>query len=54
MAVTFAPDGGVPAGRAKSQEQAIVAEVRALDTRSSCGRLLDLLAGRASPVPATR
>ena len=25
------------------------AEVRALDTRPSCGRLLDLLAGRASP-----
>ncbi len=34
------------------QAEAIIAEVRALDTRSSCTRLFDLLAGRASPVPA--
>jgi 2-methylcitrate dehydratase PrpD len=32
--------------------EAIIAEVRRLDTRVSCGRLFDLLAGRTSPVPA--
>ena len=36
---------------ALSEEQpaAVIAEVGALDTRSSCSRLFDLLAGRASP-----
>jgi 2-methylcitrate dehydratase PrpD len=36
---------------ADEQADAIVAEVRALDTRGSCSRLVDLLAGRASPTP---
>jgi 2-methylcitrate dehydratase PrpD len=31
------------------QAQAVIAEVQALDTRSSCSRLFDLLAGRATP-----
>jgi 2-methylcitrate dehydratase PrpD len=34
------------------QAEAVIAEVRALDSRSSCSRLLDLLAGRASPALA--
>jgi 2-methylcitrate dehydratase PrpD len=34
------------------QTEAVSAEVRALDGRSSCSRLLDLMAGRASPAPA--
>ena len=38
---------------AQEQAEAIIAEVRALDTRPSCGRLLDLLAGRASPALTT-
>ena len=36
------------------QARAIVDEVRALDTRVSCSRLLDLVAGRASPALAGR
>jgi 2-methylcitrate dehydratase PrpD len=36
------------------QAHAIVAEVNALDTRDSCSRLLDVLAGRASPALASR
>ena len=38
----------------EEQAEAVIAEVRALDTRPSCGRLLDLLAGRASPTLAVR
>jgi 2-methylcitrate dehydratase PrpD len=34
------------------QAEAIIAEVRALHTRSSCTRLFDLLAGRTSTMPA--
>ena len=33
----------------EEQARAVIAEVRALDTRPSCSRLLDLLAGRATP-----
>jgi 2-methylcitrate dehydratase PrpD len=38
----------------EEQAHAIIAEVRALDTRLSCDRLLDLLAGRPSPALAAR
>ncbi len=38
---------------ADERAEAIIAEVRALDTRASCTRLFDLLAGRASPVLTT-
>jgi 2-methylcitrate dehydratase PrpD len=38
----------------EEQARAIIAEVRALDTRPSCDRLLGLLAGRASPALAAR
>jgi 2-methylcitrate dehydratase PrpD len=38
----------------EEQARAIIDEVRALDTRSSCGRLIDLLAGRASPALTAR
>jgi 2-methylcitrate dehydratase PrpD len=38
----------------EEQARAIIDEVRALDTRPSCGRLLDLLAGRASPALISR
>jgi len=38
----------------EEQARAIIAEVRALDTRPDCTHLLDLLAGRASPALATR
>jgi 2-methylcitrate dehydratase PrpD len=38
----------------EEQARAIIAEVRALDTRPSCSRLLDLMAGRASPALAGR
>ena len=33
----------------EEQAEAVIAEVRALDTRPSCSRLLDLMAGRAAP-----
>jgi 2-methylcitrate dehydratase PrpD len=42
------------AGLSEEQAKAVVAEVRALDTRRSCSRLIDLLAGRASPALAAR
>jgi hypothetical protein len=42
----------VRAALADERAEAIIAEVRRLDTRASCGRLFDLLAGRTSPVPA--
>ena len=42
------------AALSEEQAQAIIAEVRALDTRPSCTRLLDLLAGRATPALTTR
>ena len=42
-----------PAGF-EEQARAIVAEVRALDTRATCHQLLDLMAGRTSPALAAR
>lgn len=44
----------LPPAVCDEQARAIVEEVRALDTRASCGRLLDLMAGRASPALAAR
>jgi len=46
-------DNACPA-LSEAQARAIIAEVRALDTRSSCNGLVDLLAGRTSPLLLTR